>query len=256
MTFRRVVAAAVAAQLLFLLPSPGKTAEIKAIVDSELAPAYQSLVPQFEKITGVTVKTTIEPGVTPDKLATGEEADVVIGPVTSVMDLIKQGKVMGDTRADLARSQVGIAVRSGTAAPDIGTANALKNALVAAGSISYPATPEGTALAADLFKRLGIADAVKDKARPATNAGVAATLARGEADIGLDYANALTAVPGIDYVGRLPARLQHAPLLVAGVATKSKEQDAAEALIKFLSAPIAFPTMIASGSIPADMEAR
>ena len=60
---------------------------------------------------------------------------------------------------------------------------------------------------------------------------VGAVVARGEAEIGLQQASELLPVPGIDYVGPLPAELQKITVFSAGVAAGAKEPDAARALI-------------------------
>ena len=55
---------------------------------------------------------------------------------------------------------------------------------------------------------------------------------------------------GIDIVGPLPDELQKITVFSAGIATVSKEPDAAKALIKFLASPAARPEIVKSGMDP------
>ena len=50
----------------------------------------------------------------------------------------KQGTVVADSRVDLARSSIGVAVRAGAPKPDVSSVDALRSALLAAKSIAYP----------------------------------------------------------------------------------------------------------------------
>ena len=75
-------------------------------------------------------------------------------------DLIKDGKVVADSRVDLARSGIGIAVRAGALKPDISSVDAFKRALLEAKSIAYSDSASGVYVSSELFQRLGITDQV------------------------------------------------------------------------------------------------
>ena len=79
---------------------------------------------------------------------------------------------------------------------------------------------------------------------------VAAIVARGEAEIGLQQISELLPVPGIDFVGPLPVEIQKITLFSAGIAEGAKEPDAARALIKFLASPAA--SLITGVTLPVD----
>jgi molybdate transport system substrate-binding protein len=49
----------------------------------------------------------------------------------------------------------------------------------------------------------------------------------------------LFAYPGVELVGPLPAEIQNYTVFTAGILTSSKEQDAGQALIQFLTSPAA-----------------
>ena len=54
-----------------------------------------------------------------------------------IKDAVKDGKIAAGTRADVARSGLGVIVRTGAPKPDISSADAFKRTLLNAKSISY-----------------------------------------------------------------------------------------------------------------------
>jgi molybdate transport system substrate-binding protein len=101
-----------------------------------------------------------------------------------------------------------------------------------------------------MFQRLGIADAMKDKARQIPAEPVARVVARGDAEIGFQQISELLPVPGIEVVGQLPPELQKITVFSAGIATAAREPEAGKALIKFLASPAASAAIVKSGIEP------
>jgi molybdate transport system substrate-binding protein len=226
-------------------------AEIKVIGSPGFREAYTELVPAYEKATGHHV-VTIWGGVNEvaKRVAGGETADVVILPVAQIDDLLKQGKLVAGSRTDVAKSGVGIAVRSGAPKIDIRSGEALKKALIAAKSISYSTGPSGVHMA-KLIQQWGIGDAVKSKivvSPPDTPVGE--VVARGGAEIGFQQVSELLHVKGIDYLGPLPADVQEVTVFAAALHKSAAAPDAAKALMKFLSAPAAAPVIKKTGMDP------
>jgi molybdate transport system substrate-binding protein len=250
----RALALGIAGALL--LAGSASAAEVRVMISGGFSAAYKVLVPEFERLTGNTVLTAYGPsmGTTvnaiPIRLERGEPADVLIMVGYALGDLIKQGKVIADSRVDLSKSLIGVVVKSGAPKPDIGSADALKLTLLAAKSIAYSDSASGVYVSTEMFQRLGIADAMKDKARTIPAEPVARVVARGEAEIGFQQISELRPVPGVDIVGPLPPELQTVTVFSAGIATVSKEPDAGKALIKFLASPAASAAIINSGMEP------
>jgi molybdate transport system substrate-binding protein len=186
----------------------------------------------------------------PVRLERGEPADVLIMVGYALDGLAKQGKVVADSRVDLVKSPIGVAVKSGTPKPDISSGETLKRALLAAKSIAYSDSASGVYISTEMFPKLGIADDMKGKARAIPAEPVAAVVARGDAEIGFQQISELLPVAGVDMIGPLPPELQKITVFSAGIATASKEPDAGKALIKFLASPAARPTMIKTGLEP------
>jgi molybdate transport system substrate-binding protein len=239
-----------------LLAGSAGAAEVRVMISGGLTAAYKELVPEFERLTGNKVLTAYGPsmGTTanaiPIRLERGEPVDVLIMVGYALGDLVKQGKVVADSRVDLTKSLIGIAVKSGAPKPDISSAEALKRALLAAKSIAYSDSASGVYVSTEMFAKLGIADEMKDKARKIPATPVAEIVARGDAEIGFQQISELRPVAGVDIVGPLPPELQKVTVFSAGIATVSKEPDAGKALIKFLASPAASATIVKSGMEP------
>src|SRR5947208_13420548 len=115
----------------------GKAAEIKVLSTVGMQPATPELFSQFEAATGHRGAVTYDlPAVLKTRLLEGVPADVLILPSTIIDDLAK-GKVVGDSKKDVARSGVGVAVKAGAPKPDISAPAALKAAVLSAQSIGY-----------------------------------------------------------------------------------------------------------------------
>src|ERR1700704_706476 len=239
-----------------LLAGAASAAEVQVMISGGLTAAYNVLVPEFERLTGNKVLTAYGPsmGTTvnaiPIRLERGEGADVLIMVGYALGDLVKQGKVIADSRVDLTRSLIGIAVKSGAPKPDISSAEAVKRTLLAAKSIAYSDSASGVYVSTEMFAKLGIADEMKDKARKIPATPVGEIVARGEAEIGFQQISELRPVSGIDIVGPLPDELQKITVFSAGIASVSKEAEAGKALIKYLASPAARPTIVNSGMEP------
>lgn len=247
-------AALLVAGMLFLVRAVSAD-DIRVMTSGAFTAAYLELLPQLErtiKSKVVTVATSMGIGTDsiPSRLERGEPVDVVIVADDALNQLIKDGRVMANSRVELARSSIGMAVRAGAPKPDISTVDALKRTLLQAKSIAYSASVSGFYVSTELFQRLGIADQVLRKSRRIDRERVGVVVARGEAEIGFQQISELLPVPGIDYVGPLPSEVQRVTVFSAGVAAGSKNADAARALIKFLASSEAAVTVAKTGLEP------
>jgi molybdate transport system substrate-binding protein len=224
--FRNVLLGLAAA---LLLSGAASAAEVRVMISGGLTAAYKALVPEFERQTGNKVLTAYGPsmGTTvnaiPIRLERGEAADVLIMVGYALGDLINKGKVVADSRVDLVKSPIGVAVKSGAPKPDISSANALKKALLAAKSVAYSDSASGVYVSTEMFQKLGIAEEMKDKARKIPATPVAEIVARGDAEIGFQQISEMLPVPGVDIVGQLPADLQKITVFSAPVQQNPKQ---------------------------------
>jgi molybdate transport system substrate-binding protein len=240
-----------AALTVAIIMPAARAAEIKVIGSPGLRQPYTELLPGFEKSTAHKV-TTIWGGVNEvaDKVAAGETADIVLLPVKQIDDLIRQGKLDRANTVVVAKSGVGVAVRSGTPKIDIRSSDSIKKALLAGKRIAYSTGPSGVHMAA-VIKQWGLSDQLKSKiVVTPPNTQVAEVLAKGGADIGFQQVSELLHAPGIDYLGQLPPDIDEITAFAAALHTRAQNPDAGKALIKYLSAPAAAPIIRKSGMEP------
>jgi len=247
---------ALVVSLALTFAGAASAAEIKVMISGGLTAAYKELVPRFEHATENKVVTASGPsmGTTynaiPVRLARGESADVLIMVGYALGDLAKAGKVDAATRVDIARSPIGMAVRSGAPRPDISTVDALRRTLLAARSVAYSDSASGVYVGTEMFEKLGISAAMKPKSRMIPADPVASVVARGDAELGFQQISELLPVAGVDVVGPLPEGAQKITVFSAGITTGAREREAGLALIRFLSSAEAAPVIVRTGLDP------
>jgi molybdate transport system substrate-binding protein len=243
-----------------LVPGTASAEEVRVMISAGFYQVYAELGAAFERASGHRLITTRGPSMgdspeaIPTRLARGEAADVVILDGGAADELATRGVVRAGSKIDLARSQIGMVVRAGTAPPDISSVDAFRRALLAAKSIGYSDSGSGTYLSTMLFKELGLADQVLGKSRkvrgPPSGEPVAAVVARGEVEIGFQQVSELLHVPGVTFVGPIPAALQPGFSFSGAITTGARHPDAALALLRFLASPEAAATIVKNGLTP------
>jgi len=247
----QVAAWALAALSTVMLSGIVNAAEIKVIGSPGTREPYTLLMPGFEKATGHKVTTTWG-GVTAvaKRVADGEVADVVMLPAAQIDDLIKQGKLIVDSRVNVASSGIGVAIRAGAPKIDATSSEGIRKALIAAKTIAYSAGPSGIHMER-LIAKWGLTEQLKSKiVPPIPNVPIGEAVARGDAEIGFQQVSELLPVKGIDYLGPLPADIQEVTVFCAAVHKAAGPTDAARALLKFLTAPEAAPIIRKTGMEP------
>jgi molybdate transport system substrate-binding protein len=225
-----------------------RAAELKVLAGGSMTGVLNELGPQFERASGH--RLVIHFDSTPNliKQATSEPFDLGVVPVDVFKDAAAKAH-FGPT-VNIARVGYGVAVRVGAVKPDVSTPDAFKKTLLGAKSIAFlPASAAG-AYVSSVFDRLGIGEAMKAKTRPQTSTtAIAQAVANGDAELGVFLVNVLMA-PGVELAGSFPAELQQELVFTAGVATDSKQADAAKAFIDFLTSPAAIAVIKAKGMNP------
>jgi molybdate transport system substrate-binding protein len=198
---------------------------------AELAQAFERQIGRpvaFESVGGVDAA---------KRVAAGEAFDVVALARDAIDRLADAGHVVADSRVDVARSGVAVAVRAGTAQPDISTEAALRAAVLGARRIGTSTGPSGVQLQ-ELFRRWGIADEIAARLVTAPpGVPVGRLVAEGEVDLGFQQLSELMSLPGIVVLGPLPAPVQISTVFAAATATRAHDAAGARALLAFLSAP-------------------
>jgi molybdate transport system substrate-binding protein len=171
------------------------------------------------------------------RIEAGERFDFAVLAARAIERLAADRRVDPRSRVDLAHSEMAIAVASGAPQPPIDSAAAVRDALLTARRIAYSTGPSGRHLLA-LLDQWGVRDALAPRlveARPGV--AVAALIAQGEADIGMQQLSEMLDVPGVDVVGPLPHDIQQLTVFSGALLANAVEPDAARAFLAYCAAP-------------------
>jgi molybdate transport system substrate-binding protein len=211
-------------------------AQVRVLMSGGFSAAYQELLPQFEKTTGMAVTTARGasqgdgPSTIRAQLRRGIPADVVIMSRDGLAELLAEGRIAVGSDVDLASVPLGVGVRAGTSHPDISTVDAFKQTLLRAKSIGIQSS-SAIYLRTKLFPQLGISNALAAKL---SGAG-AANVASGEAEMVVLPVSEILPVSGVDFLGVIPADIQFVQVFAAAVVKGAKDPEAAKRLIAFLA---------------------
>jgi molybdate transport system substrate-binding protein len=229
-------------------------AEIKVFSAAAMGGLLKDLSQDFETKTGHKLLVTLGPaGALKKRVEDGESADIIIVTAAGIDDLDKQGKLLANSKAALAKVGVAVAVRAGAPKPDISSADAFKRALISAKTIARgdPASGgAGSVHVARVIERLGIDDDVKAKSKLAAGAAIAQLVAKGEADIALAQNSEIAGVEGAELVGPFPGDLQNISVFSGAVVASSKEPEAARAWLDHIKSPAGVPVLKTRGMEP------
>lgn len=231
-------------------------AAITVLCAGAMSMIIRELASAFEQATGERISAEFtRSGVVKDRVEDGETVDVVITTKAAMDDLVGRMMIVPDSAAVVARSGIGIAIRAGAAKPDISSVASFKHTLRDAKSIAYAdpssGSPSGRYLV-QLFDRLGMSAQLKSKTRLIGAAGdhvvvVCETVAKGEAEIGIQQISEIIPVAGVELVGPLPSELQHMTIFSAAVGAGARNADSARRFVEFITSAAAAPVIKAKG---------
>ncbi len=206
--------------------------------------AVSSLAARYEAAGGARIDADFAPTLALlDRIRGGEGADVVILTREGLGELAAEGTVAATSSVDLARSFVGIAVRTGADRPDIATEAALRATLLAARSVAYSRLGASGIFFAQLIERLGIAPEINARAQIIPQGFTAERLVSGASDLAVQQLSELKQVAGVDIVGPIPRDLQTPAVFSAGRLATSRRVGQADALLKYLASPEIVPVL-------------
>ena len=238
---------------LFAFSTLAHAEQLNVMTSGGFTAAYKILGPKFAAATGNTLDTQLGPSMgkapeaIPNRLARGEHADVVIMVGYALDDLIKQGKVDPASRVELADSRIGLVVREGAPKPDISSVDGLKKTLLDAQSVAYSDSASGVYIEQQLFKKLGVEDQLKPKAKMVPKVPVGSVVATGDYQLGFQQVSELLPVPGVSFVGKIPESVQSVTRFAAGIPVGAQHPKEAKALLDYLAAPAAQADVQATG---------
>jgi molybdate transport system substrate-binding protein len=217
-------------------------ADLVIVTNQGAVPGLKALAAEFTRRSGNNVSVVLAEGnVLQQRLANGT-ADLVSQNPEPMEKLVQAGRIVAGTVRPFQLAELGVAVRAGAPKPDIRTVQAYRAALLAAKSIGYSRGCSGTNIDTGIAQ-LGLTDQLKAKTIFTTTGPVTDYLARGDFEIGLQQTNIMIGVPGVDYVGPVPAPLNKPCESDIGLATNSRSPDAAREMIRFVTSPAAAPLL-------------
>jgi molybdate transport system substrate-binding protein len=248
MTARAIVVALVVS---LFVAGTAAAAEVRVLSAGAMKTMVTELSEGFQKETGHTVVITADTGGGLRKrVEGGEKADVLIAPDAAMDALAKSNHVVTDSRRDLARTAVGVAVREGAPKPDVSTVDAFKRAVLEAKSIVYldPASGATSGIhVAQVLQQLGLTDAVKDKVVLWKGGYAAEAVASGKADLCLHQISEILPVKGVTFVGPMPAEINKVTVYTSSLLTGAPTPDAGRAFLAYLARPEFRPKFAAAG---------
>jgi molybdate transport system substrate-binding protein len=242
---------AIALAIVLANPGTATAAEVTVWTTRAIATVLAEIGSEFERATGhrLIITTDLPPAFL--RRATAKEPfDVLITGSDPIGEWIRDGRIVANTRTEIARSGIGVEIRAGSPKPDISTVDDFTRALLNARSIAFLKVGSGIHLEG-VVARLGIGKAIAAKTiRPDADI-VSELVAKGEVEIGMVVITQILTTPGVDLVGPLPSGLQSYVTFVAGISRDSKEPGGASELIKFLRSRRAEAVITSQGMEPA-----
>ena len=229
------------ALMLALVANPASAADLAIWAAGAVKSAVADTLADFGKSAGVAVKAEYAAmGTLTQRLTEAPGgADVVILSAEAMDNAVKKGWVQPGSITEVGRVGVGVAVNENAASPDISTPEAFKETLLAAKSIIMvdPSTGTSGKHLAEVFAKLGIADAIKSKTTTLPGGFVVERVGTGEIELGLHQITEILPVKGIKLVGPLPPALQKVTIYQAASTAKSANLEGGEAFLVHIQQP-------------------
>ena len=213
---------------------------LKVLSGGAVRRGLESVAQAFEKETGHKIVLTFAtaPAIR-RRVESGEaNADVLLVPIQTLEDFAASGHVAAGSSAVIGSVKAGVVVRGDAPEPDISTAQALKDELIASESIVYNEGSSGI-FVEKLLDHLGVAAEVKAKTiRFADAEGVMKHLAgsRAAREIGFGQITAILmrSDEGVKLVGPLPKEVENITTYAAGVSARAEAPELARRFVRFL----------------------
>jgi molybdate transport system substrate-binding protein len=244
------IAAAITSCLALFDSSHAVAAEIRILASGAVRGTLNELAPQFEQASGNKVIvdfSSAEP--LKRRIDGGESFDIAILGPSQIDALIKENKIIADTRTAFGRSGLGVGVPKGSPKPDISSLEAFKLTLLNAKAIAYETEAQTGPLFLEVLNHLQLAQTIRSKLRGYRVGEFIPALQRKEVDIAILPVSALMANPAADFVGSFPMEIQRYVGFAGGVSANTKESEAAKAFLRFLASPSAAPIFKRQGFV-------
>ena len=225
---------------------------IRVLASNGVRAVLKDLIPQCERAVGrpLAVEFALSASIK-RRIESNESFDVAILASDVIDALIKEAKLAPRSRAEIGRSGVGVGIRAGAAKPDIGTPEAMKQTLSNSKGVTYAEEGASRPVIDKMVQDLGLADRLKAKTKLSKSTDQSMELLfAGQADIVMTLISEILPVKGAELVGPLPSKFQDYVTFSTAISAGSKNVEAAQALVKFITGPTVAPAFKAKGIEP------
>jgi len=181
------------------------------------------------------------------RIESGEPFDIAILTPALIDTLVESQKITADSKANFARTGIGVGARAGTVQADLSTLQSMRELLLAAESVAFTAEGQSRAAIDAAFERMGITDAMRGKSVLLGPGQAPGAVAAGEAELVLTLISEIVPVEGLDLLGPFPDEVQSYVTFAAGSSTATRAETAARALLAQLRAPAMTQALEAQG---------
>ncbi|MCU1741998.1 MULTISPECIES: substrate-binding domain-containing protein [unclassified Pseudomonas] len=228
-----------------------QAAEIKVLTTGAFKPVLLAIAPELEASKHIALNISNgTAGELNKRIESGEKFDVAILTDSLVSKFEAAGSLDKGTAKNVAKVGIGVAVPLNAPKPVISTVNDFKSMLHSEAKIAYIDPKSGGSSGiylTGLFDKLGVSEEVARKAVLVKGGLVGTKLVDGEASVAIHQISELLAVPGIQFVGALPAEIQSYTTYTAAMAKDSRHAKDSLELIKALGEEKAVSLLQAKG---------
>jgi molybdate transport system substrate-binding protein len=233
--------------------SAAQQADLHVVATFGMQGAMERILPEYKRATGQTVRIEYEESaVIRQQIASGKLFDLAILVPQVIDDLIRSGQIKAGTQTDIAKTSLGVGIRSGAPGGDVRTAEAVKKTLLSVRSITFSKVGSATPKIEKMIGDLGIANVINPRIVRTELGRPADAVGEGKIDLVIAPSSAIVSVPGVDFLGLLPAEFQDSVVLTAGIGMRSQSPDRAKGLIEFIRSSKGSAILRVSGMEPAE----
>ncbi|HWU56527.1 MAG TPA: substrate-binding domain-containing protein [Rhizomicrobium sp.] len=220
-------------------------ADIVVVCPPLVRDGLQDFAATYTKTTGKAVSVRADVmGKIMDDIAGGVPApDVVLLPPNLMNSLASQGGIRPQTRTQVGRVEIALAVRAGAPHPDISTVSKLKAVLHNAQLVVYtqPGPPRNSMEAGIIDGLMHRPEFADTRTKTIADSSGISALANGEGDMAMQVVPAVTAQRGVELVGPLPPELGAHIDTETAVSTRSSNIAEAAEFVRYITRPDAAP---------------
>jgi len=232
-------------------PLTAQTGTLRVFTTRAIRTVLDRIGPEFERTSGNRLDITTDIAASMVRaVRRGESFDVLVAAPDQIDALANDGLIIPETRTALARSGIGVAVRTGAAIPDVSSVDAFKRTLLSAKSIAYLREGQSGVYLARLLEDLSIAAAIERKVVRPDKDVVSDLVAKGDVEVGMVVVTQILTTAGVTLAGPLPDEIQNYVVFAAGVSARSRSVRAATDLLVVLATPSAHAVMRSQGMEP------